>query len=123
MLHSVGVLAISSILRSARRLHVRGAPRLRAERAQECRRVRCAGPHLHVIRLEQRAALRAPIVLELENHLLNGEHRDDTGGLMNLSGLILRDRRVAAKPEFGYERACSRASSSAAAPRARAAMT
>ena len=60
VLQPVGILAVAAVLRAARRLHVRGAPRLRAERAQERRRVRRAGADLHVVGLQQRAALARP---------------------------------------------------------------
>ena len=46
VLHPVRVLAVAAVLGPARRLHVRGAPGLGAERAQERRRVRRAGARL-----------------------------------------------------------------------------
>src|SRR5262249_6628201 len=59
----------------ARRLHVGGAPGLRAERAQERRRVRRARTDFRVVRLQEGAALPAPIVLQRKDDFLKREHR------------------------------------------------
>jgi hypothetical protein len=75
----VRVLAVAAVLRAARRLHVRGAPRLGAERAQERGGVRRARADLHVVGLQQDAALVAPVLLEAEDDLLEREH--DAGRL------------------------------------------
>ena len=74
VLQAVRVLAIAAVLGPAAGLHVGGLPGLRAERAQEGRGVRGARAHLHVVGLQQRAALGVPVGLQLENDLLEGEH-------------------------------------------------
>ena len=75
MLHAVRILAIAAIFRAARRLHIRGAPRLRADRAQEGAGVESAGADFHVVRLEQGATLLVPIGLQGQDNLLKCEHR------------------------------------------------
>ncbi len=67
VLQAVGVLAIAAVLRAARGLHIGGAPGLRAERAQGGRPMEGAGADLHVIGLQDHAALPGPIGLELQN--------------------------------------------------------
>ncbi len=57
MLQAVGVVAVAPILGAARGLHVRRLPRFRADGAQERRGVERARAHLHVVRLQQHAAL------------------------------------------------------------------
>src|SRR5205823_14781473 len=89
-LHSIGVLAVSPIFGSARRLHVRGPPWFRTQRAQKRRGVRRAGADFHVVRLQERTALPVPIVLELENDLLERLHRFVTLAA-RAKALILRD--------------------------------
>src|SRR5690606_13278704 len=74
VLQPVGVLAIAAVLRSARGLDVGGAPRFGPDRAQEGGRVEGAGADLHVVRLEQRAALAVPVLLESQDDSLEGEH-------------------------------------------------
>ena len=74
MLQAIRVLAIAAIFWAARGLYVGGAPRLWTERAQECGRVRGTGAHLHVVRLQQGAALLIPVLLELEDDFLKGDH-------------------------------------------------
>jgi len=70
MLQAVGVLAVTAILGTARRLHIGGLPRVRAQRAQRGGRVEGAGADLHVVRLEDDAALLGPEVLERQDQLL-----------------------------------------------------
>src|SRR5207248_6098330 len=91
LIESIRILAVSPILWPPRRLHIGGAPRLRTERAEKRRRVRRAGAHLHVVRLQERATLAAPVPLELENDLLERLHRV---GRVRRRGGILRDHRT-----------------------------
>src|SRR5216683_2535689 len=92
MLHPVRVVSVAAILRSPRRLHVRRAPRLRTECAQERRGMRSARADLHVIRLQQGTTSRVPVVLELEYDLLKSEHR--VAVAWEASPILLDDRRA-----------------------------
>src|SRR3984893_18252240 len=74
LVQAVGVFTIATVLRTPRWLHVRGAPRLGAERAQEGGGVRRARAHCHVVRLPQRATPRSPMLLKPEDDLLEREH-------------------------------------------------
>ena len=74
VLQAVRVVAVAAVLRAAARLHVRRLPRLGPERAQERRRVAGAGADLHVVGLQQRAALAVPVFLQAEDQLLEGQH-------------------------------------------------
>src|ERR1043166_2912327 len=74
MLQSVGIVAITAILGPARRLNVGGFPGLRSERTQKSCRVRGAGADFQVDRLQQSAALAAPVVLQSKDYLLKAEH-------------------------------------------------
>src|SRR5437588_7152327 len=74
LVQAVGVFTIATVLRTPRWLHVCGAPRLGAERAQEGGGVRRARAHFHVVRLQQRATLRSPILLKPEDDLLERKH-------------------------------------------------
>ena len=64
VLQPVGVLAVAAILGPARGLHVGGVPGLGAERAQGGGRMEGAGAHLHVVGLQDDAALLAPELLQ-----------------------------------------------------------
>ena len=64
LLEPEGVLAVAAVVGPDRRLDVAGAPRLRAEHAQERGRVRGARADLGVVRLHDRAALLLPVGLE-----------------------------------------------------------
>ena len=75
MLEPVGVLAIAPVGRPARGLDIGGLPRLRPERAQRGGGVEGAGAHLHVVGLEDHAALRAPIIVQRQDQLLEAERR------------------------------------------------
>ena len=80
MLHAIRVLAVATVLGAARRLHVGGLPRLRADGAQEGGGVAGAGADFHVVGLQQGAALFAPVLLQAKNDLLKrgflaGRHR------------------------------------------------
>jgi hypothetical protein len=76
VLQPVGVFAVTAVGRAAAGLDVGGVPRLRPERAQRGRRMECARAHPHVIRLQDQAALRAPVIVEREDHVLEA-----SGGL------------------------------------------
>src|SRR5262249_56028145 len=66
---------IAAVLRPARGLHVRSLPRLGADGAQESRGMERAGAHFHVVGLQQHAALAVPVRVELQDELLESEHR------------------------------------------------
>ena len=70
LIETVRVVAIAAIGRSPRRLDIRDMPRLRAEHAQERRRVHRAGALLHVIRLAENAALLMPELLQRQDDFL-----------------------------------------------------
>ena len=79
VLHAIRVLAIAPVLGAARGLNVRGAPWLGADGAKERRRVRRARAHFHVERLQQRALLAVPVLLQREDDLLKRQHEDPVG--------------------------------------------
>ena len=70
MLQPVGVLAVAAVLGPARGLHVGRVPRLGAQRAQGGGRVEGAGAHLHVVGLQDDAALLAPELLQRQDQVL-----------------------------------------------------
>ncbi len=74
MLQAIRVLAVAAILGAARRLHVSGFPRFRAERTQKSRGMRGARANFHIVGLQQCAALLVPIFLQGQDDLLEGEH-------------------------------------------------
>src|ERR1700730_14529038 len=74
LVQAVGVFTIATVLRTPRWLHVRGAPWLGAESPQEGGGVRRARAPFHVVRLQQRATLRSPILLKPEDDLLERKH-------------------------------------------------
>ena len=75
--------------RAAARLDEGGVPRIRPQRAQRGRGVKGARPHLHVIGLQDHASALAPIVMEGEDHALEGKwsFRGAVSGLHNGAGL------------------------------------
>ena len=82
------VLAGAAGLGPARGLHVGRLPRFRAERAERGRRVKGAGPDLHVVGLQDDAALLRPEALKGEDQALEralgaqgvgGGHRGSAG--------------------------------------------
>jgi hypothetical protein len=75
VLQPVRVLAVAAVLGPPARLHVGRLPRLGAEGAQEGRGVAGAGADLHVVGLEQRAALLRPVGLQAKDDVLEREHR------------------------------------------------
>ena len=70
VLQPVRVVAIATVRRAARRLHIGRRPGVRAEAPQRRRRVKRARADLHIIGLQHGAALGGPIGLEAENDLL-----------------------------------------------------
>ena len=76
MLEPVGVLAVAAVGRAAAGLDEGGVPRLGPERAQRRRGVEGARAHLHVVGLEDQAALLAPIIVERQDQLLEGGRLD-----------------------------------------------
>ena len=75
VLQPVRVLAVAAVLGAAARLHVGGLPGLGAERAQEGRGVAGAGADLHVVGLQQRAALLGPVGLQSRMICWKSQHR------------------------------------------------
>src|SRR5215212_5811793 len=69
----VGVLAVAAVGWAAARLDVSGPPRVGPKRAQHGGRMEGPCPHLHVIRLEDHAALIAPIAVEREDQVLEAQ--------------------------------------------------
>src|SRR5437868_8597975 len=78
MAEPVWVLAIPPVGRAAARLDIGRAPRVRPKRAQHRRGVERPRPHLHIVGLEDDAALRAPIVMERENQVLKAQAQAKT---------------------------------------------
>jgi hypothetical protein len=70
VLQPVRVLAVAPVLGTARGLHIGGVPRVRAERAQRGRGMERARPDLHVVGLEDHAAIVGPITLQGEDQAL-----------------------------------------------------
>src|SRR4029079_14053166 len=73
VLKPVGILAIAAVLGPARGLDIGCTPRLRPERAQGGRGMECRRSHLHVVRLEDDAALVGPKPLKLQDQVLKGQ--------------------------------------------------
>ena len=74
LVQTVGVFAVTGVLGTARRLHIRGTPGFRSERSQKCRCMRGTGTDFDVDRLKQSAALLVPILLQTQNYFLKGNH-------------------------------------------------
>src|SRR6185295_19017141 len=68
--HAVRILPEPTVVGPPRRLHVRHAPRLRTEHAQQRLRMRGAGADLEVERLLQHAPVRGPEGGEFEDEIL-----------------------------------------------------
>ena len=75
VLQAVGVFAVAAVLGPARRLHIGRVPRLRPERAQGGRGMEGAGAHLHVVGLQDHAALLGPEPLQSEDKALERTFR------------------------------------------------
>ena len=69
------VLAVAAVRGPARGLHVRRAPGLRPDGAQERGGMEGAGAHLHVVRLQDHAALVGPVALQGEDQFLKRARR------------------------------------------------
>ena len=80
VLQAVGVLAVAAVLRPARGLHIGGVPRLRPERAQRGRRMEGAGADLHVVGLQDHAAVVGPVALQRQDQPLERPLRAHMGG-------------------------------------------
>ena len=63
VLKPIGVVAIATVFRAARRLNIGDVPRLWPQRTQHGGGVACSCPNLHIIRLQNGAALTGPEVL------------------------------------------------------------
>lgn len=74
MLQAVGIVAIAAIFGAAAGLHVRGPPWLWTDGPQEGGRVACARADLHIVRLQQGAALLGPVILQFKDDVLKAEH-------------------------------------------------
>ena len=75
MLQPIGIFAIAAVFRAARRLHIGRAPGLWAERPQNRGGMKRAGADLHVIGLQDRAALRRPKGLQAQDEALERSRR------------------------------------------------
>ena len=75
VLQAERVLAVAAVRGPAAGLHVGRAPGLRPDGAQERGRVEGAGAHLHVVRLQDHAALGRPVALQGEDQVLEGRGR------------------------------------------------
>ena len=64
------VVAVATVGRSPRRLHIGGAPGLRAECPEERGRVERAGAHFHVIGLQDHATAIGPVTLQRQQQVL-----------------------------------------------------
>src|SRR5579871_4564262 len=80
VLQAVGVFAITAVLRPPRRLHISGVPSLRPQRPQGGCGVKGTGAHLHVIGLQDDAALLRPEALQRKNKPLERTFRAHMGG-------------------------------------------
>src|SRR5260221_1596064 len=70
MAEAAGIFSVSAVGRAAARLGISGAPPVGPKRAQHRRRMEGPRPHLHVIGLEDHAPLRAPIMVQGEDQVL-----------------------------------------------------
>ena len=75
VLQAERVVAVAAVGRATRRLHVRGAPGLGSDRAQERGGVERARANLHVVGLQDHATLLGPIPLQREQEVLEGAGR------------------------------------------------
>src|SRR3954470_21642177 len=64
VLHAIRIVAIATILRTARWLHVCCAPGLRSDGSKERRGVRSSGADFHIVRLQNGAAAITPVSLQ-----------------------------------------------------------
>ena len=64
------VVAEATVRGPAAWLHIGRAPGLGPDRTQESRRMKCSGPHRHIVGLQQYAAPVGPVPLECQNKIL-----------------------------------------------------
>ena len=74
VLETIGVLPVTAIRWTTRRLHVCHTPGFRAEDPQKGSRMKSPGPDLNVIRLLQDAAPPGPEVFQSQNEFLKSHH-------------------------------------------------
>src|SRR4029079_1923084 len=79
VLQTVGIFSITSVLGAARGLNESGTPRFRPQRAKRGGGVKRPCPDLHVIGLQDHAALLRPVMLQRENQILKGVLRIESG--------------------------------------------
>ncbi len=94
VLQPVGVLAVAAVAWAARGLHIGGVPGLGAERAQRRGGVEGAGAHLHVVGLQDHAALVGPELLERQDEALEGVPGVHIGGQSGHKGGPVRSGRT-----------------------------
>ena len=70
MLHPVRVVPVAAIGRAPTGLHVGGIERLRPERPEKRVRIEGARARLDVVWLGQQATLRIPVLLQIQNKVL-----------------------------------------------------
>ena len=70
LVQTVRIIAVTSVIRTAGRFHIRHIPRLRPDGSEKRRRIHRPRPFLYIIRLLQYAAPRRPELLERQNNLL-----------------------------------------------------
>ena len=92
VLQAERVVAVATVGRPAARLHVGGRPGLGTDGAQEGRRVKGAGAHLHVVGLQDDAAALGPVVLQAQYQVLESSGR--VAGFVGLIGAGRRRKRA-----------------------------
>ncbi len=75
VLQAKRIVAVAAIRGPAGGLHIGRTPGFGAHRAQKSRGVKRAGPHLHVVGLQNDAALVRPVFLQRKNEILKGARR------------------------------------------------
>ena len=122
VLQPVRVFAVAAVLGPARGLHIGGVPRLRPERAQRGRRMEGAGADLHVVGLQDDAALVRPIALQRQDQALEralGTHMGRQQVLVHGTLLVERPPAVKPAPSSGGIRPIADRVSTSAASRGR----
>src|SRR3546814_17502224 len=106
MLEPVRVLAIAAVRGPAARLDIGDVPRLGAQAAQGRRGMKGPRPHAHVIRLQDRAAARAPVIVQRQDHVLKAQWCLDRKSVVEgKSGSVRVDlggRRIIKKKKTTY---------------------
>jgi hypothetical protein len=74
---AIGVLSITAILGTARRLHENGIPRAWTQRLHDSGRVKGASSYFRIIARENSAPLLTPKALKLKKHVLKREGHFD----------------------------------------------